>query len=510
MRFIKWVLALIILVGVFLSFSPLVAKWHLQNRLQEAGYSVVIKQLGMDFIFGEINLAGVEIRSPEGEMLNLYNAEAKISLWALFRRELRIRTLEGRDMHIDLPILQRLRDTLLSDRVDATLFASNSPWQYYLGIVRADNVQLCRTEQQQCLYLERFSVARGHWRTGSAGWQFRHDQPFVIAKGFLRDQSSGNAIFYLGELHVAKGTLTQDLIRLDNISFTNLHLVESAFMGEPVETPFQTQIGSLAISELEVGGGDRNALRLGTVVGDSVRQSLHKNAEGRLLFPQHLKSWFPELERYLDRFSEKTLSLDSFKLNGGMLAWFDKSVTPTALVNLSKMQLEMGAFDTSMPASPTPLSLKANLGESGNLVVEGLVHIGSEMPRFQLTGNIQGWDVSNISAYTEPAVKARVQDAIVDFSVIAAAEHEDLNIDSRWQITAMKLDVTPAAGRSLQDAFDQIKDHNQSVTFGLTYNGRLDADTTTPAYFFGTSMAGQLKRMAADRPAARRAPAPTH
>lgn len=510
MRLVKWVLALIILVGVVLSFSPLVMKWHLQNRLQEAGYSVVIKRLGMDFIFGEISLAGVEIRSPAGETLNLFNAEAKVSLWALLRREFRIRNLDAKDVHIDLPILERLRQTLLSSSVDAALFAPNSQWQYHLGVIQAENVQLCGVEQEQCLYLERFSIARGGWKTGDSGWLYQQSQAFTLSKGFLRDQSSGNAIFYLGELRVATVAVTPELIHLEDIEFSNLHLVESAFMGEPVETPFQTQIGNLAISELELGGGDRNALRLGTIVADSFRQSLHKNAEGKLLFPQHFRTWFPELEHYIDRLSGTTLSLESFKLTGGMLAWFDKSVTPTALINLSKIQLGMGAFDTSMPANPTPLTLKANLGESGNLALDGAVHMGSNTPRYQLTGNVQGWDISNIAAYTESAVNARVQDAVVDFSIITRAENENLEVDSRWQITALKLDTTSSQGRALQDAFDTVKDHNQSVSFSLAYNGRLDAEKTSPTYFFGTSMAGLLRRMAADHAETRGTPAPTH
>ncbi len=499
MRLIKTLLTLVILLGVILSLSPIALKWHIQKSLEEAGLDVVIKKVSLDYIFGQAVIAGVEISNERQEKITVLNAEADLHLLALFRKQLQLSELKVEDLHADLNLVAEVRSVLLPDRLDNALFAERSPWVHQVRHAQFTNLEICRTTQQQCLYAEKAALGRATWKTEDGRWVLRHKLPATISKGFLRDQTSGNAIFFLGDLNIAEGTLSRDHFNLKKVTFSNLHMVESAFMGEQLDTPFQTQIGGLTFSQFEYTGGDTPALRLGDVVGESVRQSLHRGAEGKLMLPQRMRQWFPEIEELAERWDEVEVSVESLRLNGGALAWYDKSVTPTALANFSHIQLEAGKIGTAAPAVSTPVSLKARHGDKGSVAVDGVVFFSAEPQKFNLNVNMQDVNVSGISAYSDSEVGARVQEAVLDTATVLSAENGVLEVESRWQITGLKMDTARDKGRALQASFDVASDHNQSVRMNLAYNGRLDAETTTFKHFFGTLMPAQLRQL--DTPA---------
>ncbi len=495
MRLIKTLLTLVILLGVVLSLSPIALKWHIEKTLREAGLHVVIKKVSLDYIFGQATIAGLEISNERQEKITLLNAEADFQLVALFRRELQLSELNVQDLHADLNLVEEVRAALLPDRLDKTLFAEGTAWVHQVRHAQFTNLEICRTTQQQCLYAEKAALGRATWQTEGGRWILRHTLPITVSKGFLRDQTSGNAIFFLGDLNIAEGTIARDRFNLKNVVFSNLHMVESAFMGEQLDTPFQTQIGGLTLSQLEYVGGDTPALRLGDVVGESVRQSLHRNAEGRFMLPQRMRQWFPEIEGMTERWQEAVFSLRSLRLNGGALAWYDKSVTPTAMANFSRIHLEMGEVDTAAPAVSTPVSLKAKHGDKGSVAVDGAVFFSARPQKFNLNANMQDFNFSGISAYSDARIGARVQEAILDTAAVLAADNGMLKVESRWQITGLKMDSTRDKGRSIQASFNAVRDHNQSVQINLAYNGRLDAETTTFKHFFGTLMPAQLRQL---------------
>lgn len=500
MRLIKTLLTLVILLGVILSVSPVALKWHIQERLRDAGLTVAIKKLSLDYIFSQATIGGLEIANDRQEKITLLNAEFDFHLFALFRRELKLSELIVQDLHADLNLVEEVRSALLPERMDRSLFAGDSVWVHRVRQGQFSNLELCRTTQQQCLYVEKAALARASWESDGRRWVFRHALPVTLSKGFLRDQASGNAIFFLGEMSITEGVVSSDHINLKTVVFNNLHMVESAFMGEQLDTPFQTQIGGLTLSYFEFVAGEQQALRLGNVVGESVRQSLHRSAEGKFMLPQRMKQWFPEIQGLADRWQETVFSLESLRLNGGALAWYDKSVTPTAIANLSRIHLETGKVDTGVSAIATPVSLKAKHGDKGTIAMDGAIFFPGQSPRFNLDVNLQNIDLSGISAYTDAVLGARAQEAVLDASAVLAAENEVFNVESRWQITGLKMDSTSDKGRAIQTSFDAAKDHNQSVQVDLAYGGPVNSKETTIKHFFGTLMPAQLRQLARTSP----------
>lgn len=496
MRLIKWLIGVVIVIGILLGTAPLLAKWYVQHWLEAKGYQVEIKKLGLDFIFGELTLGGVTMTSSQGERLNLLQANFELNLWSLKDHVIDLKRVVIEHARLDL---SRVNDELqvagLPLRLDGTLFGKD--WRVQAGLMQLNQIDLCRTEKQQCLRIETTTVSRVQWYYAD-GWVFHHDGPLRLEKAFLQDQSADAAVFYTGLLQIDNGSYQSQKAHFNKLALDNFQFVEASPSGRAGEAKYQTQLGNLLIGFANWSGGDSPKLQVGTVDITSLRQSLQKSEPQVLAVPDKLAFWLPGLSDYFSRvlvgqFADLELTVDELTIRDGAVSWADYTVSPAATANLSSMQLHMSGMSNTRPQDPTQVRVSAKIGRGGLFKIEGDYYPFAERSEFAFEGLVQDLQLANFASYTEDWFDQRIHSGIVDLGFEASAKNGVLSADTRWRLSQFR--VEPQRGNSGNMSLDMslniLADHNQSVPLQMRVAGDMSKDEVTMRSVF----AGQMRKL---------------
>jgi hypothetical protein len=489
MRLVKWLIGIVITLGIVLAAVPLVTKWYLVKWLESQGYQAEIKKLGMDFIFGELSLQGATIVSPGEEQLSVFSARADFDLWALLRDgRMVVDRFEADSARLDLrgsPEGLRIGGFVLGPALDQ--FSERFPLD--IRTARLVNTDICRAAEQ-CLRIETMSVSRARWLHSGSGWEFVHSAPIIVEKTFLRDQSRNTTLFYGAHLNVGVGAYTATSIDIDNLLLSNFQFVENSLGVEGMDSPYQTQLGEAKIASLRWRGTDQAELIVGAVDITSLRQSLHRTSDGTYMMPAQLGAL---AER--SRQSNLHLVMEKLELRDGAVSWMDQAVTPPAMLNLSALSVQLGRHDSAMPDNPTSLVVAGKVGPDGKISLEGDIYPHSLDTKFTLSGFMQDADLGKLAGYSRQFLNQGVDQGTVDVSVSAVARNGQLEADTRWELTNLRIEATAgnSATMPLELSYDLLKDHNGTVSLALPVRGKFGSEQLKPAYVFT-----QMRRVMSD------------
>lgn len=495
MRLVKWLIGIVITLGILLAIVPLAAKWYLVRWFESQGYEADIKKMGMDFIFGELSVQGVEVVSPRQEHLSVFSARADLDLWALFSTgRLVVDRLEADSARLDIrrsPDGLRLAGFPLNSALDT--MTQRLPLE--IRSARLVNTDICRAEEQ-CLRMETVSVSRAKWLPSGDGWEFVHSAPLIVEKAFLRDQTHNTTLFYGAQLSVAMGAYTASSVDIDTLTLNNFQFVENSLGVAGVDSPYQTQLGEMTVASLMWRAGEDASLTLGAVDITSLRQSLHRTADGTYMMPAHLSDVLQPAH-----FTQLHLTLEKLDLRDGAISWVDQSVTPPALLNLAALGVQIGRIDSAMPDTATSLSLAGKVGQDGKISLEGDIYPYSLDTKFTLTGFVQGVEVAKLAGYSRQLLNQGVDQGTVDLSLSAVARNNQLEADTRWQLANLRIEPTRgnSADMPLELSYDLLKDHNNSVALELPVRGEFGSEKLRPHYIFSRQMRRVMSDMARKR-----------
>lgn len=493
MRLVKWLIVIVITLGIVLAAVPLAGKWYLVKWLKSEGYQAEIKKLGMDFIFGEMTLQGVTVVSPRGEHLEVFSARADFDLWALLRdRKMVVDRFEADSTRIDVDRSDeglRVGGFALEPSLNA--FSKRFPME--IRTARLINTDICRAAEQ-CLRMETISVSRAQWLHVGDGWEFVHSAPVIVEKVFLRDQSRNTTLFYGAHLNINVGAYSKGAMDIEDLVLSNFQFVENSLGVAGVDSPYQTQLGEAKIASLKWRrAAEQPELTLGAVDITSLRQSLHRTSDGTFMIPSQL-SFLVDLSRT----NNLHFILEKLELRDGAVSWVDQAVTPPAMMNMSALSVQLGRIDSAIADSPTPLVVAGKVGQDGKIGLEGDIYPHSLDPKFTLSGFIQGVDMAKLAGYSRQFLNQGVDQGTVDVSVSAVARNGQLEADTRWDMANLRIEATRgnSADMPLELSYDLLKDHNNSVSLELPVRGEFGSEQLKPQYIFARQMRRVMSNMA--------------
>lgn len=498
MRFIKWLIGLIIIVGVLLTLAPFAAKWYLTHWFESKGYQAQIKHIGLDFIFGEVSLYDIDVRDTKGEGFSVFSADFDLDLLPLLlERRWVINRASVDSMRLD--IRQTDHDWLLAGfSKEAWISKFDKDVVVEIRTVSFINSEICKDYQARCLRVESGSLAHARLDQQASGWSFLHTGPLVMQKAFLRDRSSNATLFYGGELNIERGIYAKHAVDITGVRLQNIQFIENDLDEGVADAPYQTQIGELLLSSLQwQRTEDAVKLKLGPIKATSVRQAVQKNRQGELLLPPRMQRWVKNVHQTLER-DDISFTLTELSARDGAVAWADYSVTPPAMEKVSSLQLYIGAVDTALANTPTPFQLSGKLGRVGLLKFEGQLFPFLDSAKFQFSGVIESLDVSKLSGYTLALLDQRVAQGMVDVAIDATAENGHIDAQTRWQWTDFVIEPSPKKSTymPLELAYDLLKDHNNSIRFTIETSGDFGSKTIQPQYIFATQTRRTLSNLA--------------
>ncbi|MCR6652502.1 MAG: DUF748 domain-containing protein [Cellvibrionaceae bacterium] len=493
MRLLKWLIGVVIAVGVILTTVPLVAKWYLVRWLEGQGYHAEIKKLGADFIFGELSAQGVTIVSSRDEHFAVFSARADFDVWSLVSGgRLVVDRFESDSARLDLrssPEGLRLGGFLL----EPSLNRLSDRYPLEIRSARLINTDVCRATER-CLRMETISVSRAKWLRAGDTWEFVHNAPLTVEKAFLRDQTHNTTLFYGAAMTVATGVYTPRSIDMNALQLSNFQFVENSLGVAGVDSPYQTQLGELKVTSLTWRAGEE--LLLGPVDITSLRQSLVRTADGSFMMPARFKQVFDPAS-----LTDVHVVLEKLELRDGAVSWMDQSVTPPATQNLGALSLQLGRIDSVLPDVATPITLIGRLEREGKVRLEGEIYPYSGETKFVLDGFIQGVDLAKLAGYSQHFLNQGIDQGTVDVSFNAMAHNKQLEADTRWQLANLHIEPTRGGGSDmpLELSYDLLKDHNNSVALQMPLRGQIGSDSLQPRYIFARQMRRVMSDMAQRR-----------
>lgn len=497
MRFIKWLIGFLIIIGLLLTLAPFAAKWYLSQWFEKKGYETQIEHLGFDFIFGEITLYNTTINNANDEGFSVFSAELDVDLLALLKGRLVIEkaTLDSARLDLRKSGDEWLLAGFRGDEWTLRLGADDAVEIRNASLV---NTELCSNFQSRCLRVESLSVTDAQLQRQESGWQFSHQGPLSIQRAFLRDQARSTTLFYGGELNVARGNYAARSLEMTEMRFANVQFIENDLADGVADTPYQTQIGEMFVASLLWRKSEHAVeFRLGKVEATSLRQAVQKTKQGQLRLPLRLQGWLESL-RQGPAASGMNFELEQLQVRDGAAAWADYSVSPPALVKLSAMQMHVAGIDSEAAQVPTQFSVSGRIANAGLFRFSGTVQPYQPQATFSVEGLVESLSVDTISGYTLELLDQRVTEGEVDVAVTAEAERGTLRAHTRWQWT--DFEIQPARKNTpympLERAYDLLKDHNDSVRFTLEIQGAIGSDELQPRHLFATQVRRTLSQMA--------------
>ena len=492
MRLVKWLIGIVITLGIVLAAVPLASKWYLVKWLKSQGYQAEIKKLGMDFIFGELSLQGATVVSPRGEHLAVFSMRADFDLWALLRDgRMVLDRLEADSTRIDVDWSAEGL-SVGGFALDPALNSFSERFPMEIRTARLINTDICRAAEQ-CLRMESISVSRAKWLHAGGGWEFVHSAPVIVEKVFLRDQSRNTTLFYGAHMNISVGAYSKASMDVEEFVLSNFQFVENSLGVAGIDSPYQTQLGEAKIASMKWRGSEQPELTLGAMDITSLRQSLHRTSDGTFMIPSQL-SFLVDLSRNNDLH----FILEKLELRDGAVSWVDQAVTPPAMLNLSALSVQLGRIDSAIPDSPTALVVAGKVGQDGKIGFEGDIYPHSLDPKFTLSGFIQGVDLAKLAGYSRQLLNQGIDQGTVDVSVSAVARNGQLEADTRWDLANLRIDATRgnSADMPLELSYDLLKDHNNSVSLELPVRGEFGSEQLKPQYIFARQMRRVMSNMA--------------
>ncbi len=492
---IKRLIYCVLLLLVVVTSVPYATKWYVTQALESDGYNVKISSLGINIFTGGLHLHNLAIVSPKADRLNALDAHLDMDMAALLSGKFIVEKVELDGAVVDLHLDQ---GKLLAGGFDLTALNHTLGSEFYLKIKRLSvaNSQFCVLSKQQCFHVEAASANRVELNKVDQHWSFEHKSSLSVNKVFLSDIADDESVFYVGAFGVSKGLYSLQDMQLTDMSLKNFQFVKSYSMGsERSKSTAQTQIGELTVSELSFVGGESPELVLGNVIAISPRQSYIRSAVRASVpdVPDWLANTIKTLPTLVTGAGNGRFAMNQLSVNAGVLSWRDGLVAPAAREIVTNIELRLGAIDSRRAHKLSNVTLSSKLGATGLVKFDGRIYPFGDKPSVSGRASIQDWDLSNIQAYTASMFKQQVNQGSIDIALDLELKNQQIDVDSRWQITGFKMD---RKGSSLSNSMALLKDHNQSVRFALPISGDVASKNISLKHVFGTLIERKLKRIA--------------
>jgi hypothetical protein len=506
MRVIKWSFGIIIVAIVVLALAPLASRFYAVHWLKEKGYQAQIDSARLNLLTGKLTIEGVDIRKGD-QGISVQLLETFIKFPELFKKEFVMRRFRSQGVHLDLGNLNA-NPLHFIDPIESFFNRYMPTWRFDLVNGLSESSEICRLDKavdgkavSQCLSVAGMSLRDLTIQNTGRGWQLATRSTASLDSVYLKDRFSGATLLYLADAQIRDMVVDAEERRFGQIALKSLNLVErTAAATEQFGGLYQVQVDSLLMNDiLETRSSDQVHLQLGLIDATSLRQTVYKNQDAVFVIVDRLREILPYLDKMLTEeaaLQEKFMvDVAKIRIIDGGLDWLDESVSPPAIESLTGLSLELGPMSSSQPEKRSSLTLVARLDGSGEVFVKGEIAPFAEQLNYSLEGNINGLNLSKISAYTEKLLAEKVIRGRLDANFRADAQAAIVRGDAAVRLT----DIATQGGSnstsvlSLQNSFNKLKSKSESVDFDIYFEVDLGKVSS-----LSEALATQAKRTLSD------------
>ena len=315
-----------------------------------------------------------------------------------------------------------------------------------------------------------------------------------------------NGDFKLAKLQVHDNKLDRDMVNfnqlaltdinidtLDSVAIQKISLAPLTLLNRPSDelSPQITRFESIEVSDLS----------LNKLQQLKVQQVLIKDHEA-LLINKSDKTL--EISDWLPPATEQQTADDSQASNdesqtapsafqyaiekfiyqtGKSVRYQDNSLDKPFIVDLNNINLTVENLDSSQPEQDSKVKYSAQYAEHGKIVLEGTARPLSAKPSFDLSGNIAGLDLRDLSPFTNDAIGHAIKSGQLDAELKLNAKDNilDSKIDLKlyhFLLTAKSPEaeakIDADFGYPLNSSLSLLKDSDNTIELSIPVTGDLD------------------------------------
>lgn len=172
--------------------------------------------------------------------------------------------------------------------------------------------------------------------------------------------------------------------------------------------------------------------------------------------------------------------IEGLAIDDARLEFVDRAVATPVRLGADRVLLRLGALDTASPEASARARLRAQVGASGTLELDGDIAPLAAKIGFALSGGARGIDLPPFSPYVADALGVDLRTGRFDVDLDLAARAEALAGTSHWRIRNLEIDdrgvgaLAREAGAPLQMALGLLRDSAGDIALDIPIAGRLD------------------------------------
>ncbi len=501
--FFRILISIIVLLILIRLFMPVMISSGIVYWFEKQQLNATVEEVRIDLGEGLFSINGLNVLRDSDQVLNLDQLAVSWSWSDLMDSVVSIPVIKVKAVSFGIDQSEKgdlvIAGIALSNfSKDSSSQASNvdseeepMPWTVVLDSLDFSNFNICY--RQQAIYDYCAAFEKLGWQ---GGFQMNladiggNTIPFFAKGGVELDgftlhsnQLKRNLASFDGLRIQGLNMQTSDSIAVDQFSVSTLNLLDR------VSDELAGQV--TGFEDIQINGFTLNGLQSLTI--KEVRVINHEallitDADKKL----EIEEWLvPVSKQESDGVEVENHENGSFQFaiekldyhTDKTIEYRDNSLQPPLMVNLNGIQFSLLGLDSSQPGQNSQVRYSANYGEHGKMNFEGTARPLQQKKSFNLTGNIKGLDLRNISAITREAIGHSIKSGQLDAKLKLQAEKNEL--DSEVDLSLYHFELKSVSARDeekinadfgipLNSSLSLLRDSDNTIRLVIPVTGDLD------------------------------------
>ncbi len=504
-RVTKWLVISLILLAIFIALIPTLSKLAVVSWLSDQGVGAKIENIDIDYVDAKIDVFHAKGQNQQGQGFAFEHVHIDIAWQPLFDKVLKIEYLKLVGLQLDIVQgtkgLQSIAGIDFHAQQRAKLSTQgevqNDAWRVELAQIQLAQLEMCyQVPEQQHLCL---GLLQMNWQGNVVLDANQTDANQLNIKGALQFTDVVLQDKQHQQLIMSGNTLQLTDIKLDNleqVAIAQIGLEQWQFLPIEQQDKMQpvAQWDSVQLSQLSV---TKDQLSLQQVLFEGFGAYIQRDKQGQWQAVQQLEKLLaknnPPISGNKAPAEPSTLS---FKLNdlqfqqGRPIVFVDQQLSSPLKVTAQIKTLQLKNIDTQNTQQPSQLGLHVITDQHGSINLAGQMQLLSEVPSFDLAGEIKGLDLRPVSVYLESGVGQRIKSGQLNAKLKLLAEQGKLNsvldLDLKQFQLKKKTSGEPdaidvALGMPVDSALNLLRNRDKSIQLAIPITGDVNNPQFDPS-----------------------------
>ncbi|MCB1737538.1 MAG: DUF748 domain-containing protein [Gammaproteobacteria bacterium] len=176
------------------------------------------------------------------------------------------------------------------------------------------------------------------------------------------------------------------------------------------------------------------------------------------------------------------IAIGGLSIANSQVSFTDQGVEPAFTALIKGLDIDIGAFDSALPDTPSDARLSAILGEVGQLELNGQIRPLQPTAFAELRGSLLGFDMPQLNPYLRANLGDEVESGQLDVNADIHIEQNQLDVLNRIEVRKLVLrkadkpggDKEEGSGSLLNSAVSLLSDSNDTINLKLPITGAVD------------------------------------